>query len=247
VTNLPVVRGPLSRVTALALTQRIRDAIETTWNLLLEAYEREAHKALGYDTWAEYVKGEFDISRGQSYRLIDQARVTNALMEAAGVDPAKVSHARDTIKVSAREAVILKREIEPAKAEVAEAVAAGATPVDAVRQAITKRQVPKPPAECPTEAVEPATVEPTVLEARVIPAESYASSRGDIMTLVAHIEETDPRDAARFLTERELLLIRRWLDNVDQARAEAKPRLAAVRKEQAERNVTPRFKKGVSS
>lgn len=67
---------------ARALTDRIRDAVEATWALLLEAHEQRAWAALGYSTWAEYVGAEFDMGRQYSYRLLDQGRVIRAIEEA---------------------------------------------------------------------------------------------------------------------------------------------------------------------
>lgn len=60
---------------ARALTERIKDAAEAIWSLLLEAHERRAWSALGYARWEDYVRAEFDMARAHSYRLLDQARV----------------------------------------------------------------------------------------------------------------------------------------------------------------------------
>lgn len=67
---------------ARALTDRIRDSVEATWALLLEAHEQKAWAALGYATWAEYVSAEFNMSRRHSYRLLDHGRVVQAIEEA---------------------------------------------------------------------------------------------------------------------------------------------------------------------
>lgn len=49
------ILADMTRDEARALTDRIRDAVEATWALLLEAHEQRAWAALGYGTWAEYV------------------------------------------------------------------------------------------------------------------------------------------------------------------------------------------------
>lgn len=67
---------------ARRLTDRIRDSVEATWALLLEAHEQKAWAALGYATWAEYVSAEFNMSRRHSYRLLDHGRVVRAIEEA---------------------------------------------------------------------------------------------------------------------------------------------------------------------
>jgi len=205
--------GPLSRVTALALTQRIRRAGEELWALLLEAYERGAHTVLGYPTWQAYVDAEFDISRSQSYRLINQARVTRAIQEATADAP---------IRVSVRDAEVLKDDIEGAASEVAELVASGNTPVQAVRTAVERRRDPTPARYDDTAMTNEefdaawAKAEPTeVLTARPIPVESrLVLTRGDVLALVSHIEESEARDVAQLLTEREVKMIARWLDEI---------------------------------
>lgn len=83
-TNLAV--RELSRDQAVRLTQRIRDAAEETWALLMEAHEGRAWNAMGYGTWADYVGSEFGISRSRSYQLIDQAAVVRALEGAVSTD-----------------------------------------------------------------------------------------------------------------------------------------------------------------
>ena len=63
----------------------ILDQILEVDQLLLEAHDRGAWRVLGYGTWQEYMKKEFDLSRSRSYQLLDRARVRQALL-AAGVE-----------------------------------------------------------------------------------------------------------------------------------------------------------------
>jgi hypothetical protein len=62
----------------LILTAPQRRADEL-WHLLLHAYERGAHDALGYDSWGEYFEAEFGQSGRRGYQLIDANRVVRAI------------------------------------------------------------------------------------------------------------------------------------------------------------------------
>lgn len=48
---------------ARTLTDRIKVAVEGTWQMIREAYVSRAWAALGYDTWDAYCAAEFDTSR----------------------------------------------------------------------------------------------------------------------------------------------------------------------------------------
>ncbi len=82
----------LSADEARALTDRIKGTVTATWALLLEAYEREAWKALGHGTWESYVSAEFTISRSHAYRILDHGRVVRELVGPSG----SMSRIRDT-------------------------------------------------------------------------------------------------------------------------------------------------------
>lgn len=58
-----------------ALTERIGDAAEGLWTLLVEANASEAWEALGHPSWEAYVAGEFDVARSPAFRLLERARV----------------------------------------------------------------------------------------------------------------------------------------------------------------------------
>lgn len=75
----------MSKVAAQALTVRIRESATNFGELLLEAQDGEAWRALGYASWGAYVDGEFDFKRSRSYQLLTQAKVNKALA-AAGSD-----------------------------------------------------------------------------------------------------------------------------------------------------------------
>lgn len=69
------------------LTKQIKTSVEKTWRLIKNAHDWQAWAALGYATWEDYVRLEFDRGRQWSYRLLDQGRVILAIEEAAGVSP----------------------------------------------------------------------------------------------------------------------------------------------------------------
>src|SRR5687768_8036370 len=73
----------LSADEARALTDRIKDAADQLWTLLLEAHEGRAWEALGYTSWRDYAKSEFGIGQSHAYRLLDQGRVIRAVAAAA--------------------------------------------------------------------------------------------------------------------------------------------------------------------
>ena len=120
---------PLSVQGAKDLTEAIRAAVERVWDLLLRAHETRAWELLGYDTWDQYVRREFSISRSASYRLLTQGRVIRALSAAAGAE----------LDVTARRAELVRDDLpslgeemrqatagldEPERREVAEGIVA---------------------------------------------------------------------------------------------------------------------------
>lgn len=78
-------RGVMTRLEASRLTQRIKTAGRNLSRLVLRAHEGRAWIALGYDSWEQYARQEFGLSRSRSYELVDQARVIKALSSAAQV------------------------------------------------------------------------------------------------------------------------------------------------------------------
>lgn len=90
---------PLSENQARQLTDSIRNASEVLWMLIARAHSGKAWQALGYGTWGDYVKAEFDMSRSRSYQILDQARVIQAIEaavpEGTPVSPISEAVARD--------------------------------------------------------------------------------------------------------------------------------------------------------
>lgn len=80
--DIAIDKTPLSGEQAKQLTHSIRDASEVIWILIARAHAGKAWKVLGYDSWEDYVKSEFNMSRSRSYQLLDQAKVISAIEEA---------------------------------------------------------------------------------------------------------------------------------------------------------------------
>lgn len=122
--GLEIETTPLTLAQAESLTKSIRDAAEVIWVLIARAHKGQAWKALGYESWADYVKTEFDMSRSRSYQLLDQAKVIAAIKDATpeGTD----------INVTESAARELKYVIQEAVPEIKEKTA-GLEPEEAVR------------------------------------------------------------------------------------------------------------------
>jgi hypothetical protein len=73
---------PLSMDEARELTEHIRSAVDMVYVLIARAHAGRAWEALGYQTFADYVRDEFDISRSRAYQLLNQAKVVE-MIEAA--------------------------------------------------------------------------------------------------------------------------------------------------------------------
>ncbi len=122
--DLEIETASLTMQQAQELTKSIRDAAEVIWVLIARAHKGQAWKALGYDSWADYVKTEFDMSRSRSYQLLDQAKVIEAIKDAIP-EGTEIS----VTESSARE---LKYVIAEAVPEIREKTA-GLDPEEAVR------------------------------------------------------------------------------------------------------------------
>lgn len=93
----------MSEGKAREITDAIRAAASATYILLAQAHAGKAYKALGYDTWAEYVKEEFDISASRSYQLLDLSKAVQ-MIEA-------VTPEGTVVKLTEAQARDIKREL----------------------------------------------------------------------------------------------------------------------------------------
>jgi hypothetical protein len=129
---------------AQSISDRIRSTAGELCSLLADAHEGRAWEALGYESWREYVEGEFHLSQSHAYRLLNQDRVIRALQEAVedAVSPngEKFSDERQLSLLPAFVTEAAARDIGPVlenvTGEVRERVAAGEDPAEAVREAV---------------------------------------------------------------------------------------------------------------
>lgn len=200
--------SPLTRVQAQRLTDRIAKAVDGLWELLQEARDKNAWAKLGYASWEQYVKTEFGMSRGQSYRLLDQGRVIGELQEAAGL-----SRARDTPEVSARQAAAVKPVLEEVVEEVRSRTTGKpraerkAIVAEVVRETVaTPRQPPHTPAPAPQPVAPPS------------PAPPAPAVEGDPITeAVSLLIATPPKNAVH-LSPVKLGALAEWAQRVRQAK-----------------------------
>lgn len=171
----------LSPTEARALTNRIRESAEQLNSLLLEAYEREAWRALGYGSWREYAMEELSISQSRAYQLLDHARVAAALHEAAGGFSTDV----EITEAAARD---IKPVLELVTDDVRARVAQGEAPGEAVRAAVEERRDAKRPSPAP-----PATHRPSAspVDASDGPERAPDDDPGRAPDLVAELESAD--------------------------------------------------------
>lgn len=76
----------LTEAEARELTSAIQSTITATYILLERAHSGKAYKALGYDSWTEYISTEFDFSVQRSYQLLNLAKTAKAIEEVAPDD-----------------------------------------------------------------------------------------------------------------------------------------------------------------
>ena len=111
-----VTPADLTKAQARRLTDKIAEAAEHLWTLLLEAHDRKAWKALGYDSFSAYAQTEFGMSERNAFRLLDQGQVIRELERVAELPRASVT------SVSARAAEDVKADLPALAEKVTEAV-----------------------------------------------------------------------------------------------------------------------------
>lgn len=95
---------------AAQVTQAIRSNADQLWGLLLTAHEGRAWVPLGYGSWRDYATTEFGIGQSRAYQLLDAARVSLAIAQAASSTDVEISEAE-------------ARDLKPILAEVVEDIA----------------------------------------------------------------------------------------------------------------------------
>lgn len=120
--ELVVQDNQLSESKARELTDAIKSAATATWILIAQAHEGKAYLALGYSTWAEYIKTEFDLSTQRSYQLLDLSKAVKEI-ESVAPDGTKV-------KLTEAQARDIKRELPEITEKIKEQTA-GKSPEEA--------------------------------------------------------------------------------------------------------------------
>lgn len=124
---------PMTKAEAKRVTKAIQQTADDLWHLLRQAHEGHAWTVLGYGSWDEYVRSEFNMTRRNANLLVAQGEVIAAIEAALPVGSALPTPA----PVSARQAAELKREPDGV-AQVAAAVRLGAPPARAVQDVLSK-------------------------------------------------------------------------------------------------------------
>ena len=79
VTELNFTSPELTEADAREITERIKTTTNVLYLLVKRAHAGKAYKALGYATFADYVKAEFNFSKVYAYRLLNQANFIEAI------------------------------------------------------------------------------------------------------------------------------------------------------------------------
>lgn len=77
------ISQPLTETEARELTEHIRSVADALYVLIARAHAGRAWEPLGYNSFADYVRAEFDISKSRAYQLLDQAKVVAEITAAA--------------------------------------------------------------------------------------------------------------------------------------------------------------------
>jgi hypothetical protein len=77
---------------------------------LLGLYEGGAHAALGYDSWGDYYRDEFDGSRTHGYELLTAGRVSELISQSAIADSAPQIYGVSVLYPSRRAKSLLRPE-----------------------------------------------------------------------------------------------------------------------------------------
>lgn len=94
--SVVVTSGPIMMTAeeAKQATDRVKEGLENVRALLLDIYEREGWRALGYESFVAYAETEFSASKSQAYRLLDAARL-DAILSPIGETGLPEGHLRE--------------------------------------------------------------------------------------------------------------------------------------------------------
>jgi hypothetical protein len=96
--------GELSLTAARELTDRIKAATDDLYDMLWQAHQGQAWKALGYTSWSDYCENEFQMSTRHSYRLLNFVEIRNVIRDSdPGVTPSSEKQVRPLARLDHEE------------------------------------------------------------------------------------------------------------------------------------------------
>lgn len=147
-------------------TDAIKSKVEETAGLLLEMYERDGWKALGYKSWREYGEAEFSFSNSRIYQLKDHAQTLRRLENSTTVEkPNSTRQTRELAMVEPeRQAEVWKEAVETAPkdragkpkvtaAHVKAVVASVSPPAEKSAKTPSQVEAPPPPTKTPGDVI----------------------------------------------------------------------------------------------
>jgi hypothetical protein len=120
-------RPILNAEEARLLTAEIQRTSVRLWVLVVEAHDRSAHFALGYDSWEDYVRAELKMSPSRSYQILDLGHIMRELA-VAGYDVESLT------PPPARVVARIKDRLPEVRKVVKAAIKQGAQPDEALRE-----------------------------------------------------------------------------------------------------------------
>ncbi len=226
--------GDLNRDDASRLTAKIKGYAGRTFQLLAEAHDRKAWKALGFTSWAQYVAIEFDMSKSRAYQLVSQARIVAELAEIAEVSTdvdtsplVSEAAARDIAPVMGEVRSAIEAELaEHPEADEAERAEMVEKIVEEKRTEVTRRateraqsagggtpvpsDAPSPPA---TDDAPPSPAEPP--EIPIDPAVKARLRLSKAIDKVADLLDINPADIGSYLLAEDRTAHLRFLDDIE--------------------------------
>lgn len=137
-----ITNGRLTPTEARDLTIRIQQQSRALWLLVTEAHDRKAWAALGYDSWAAYVRVELGISQSRAYQLVDTGHVARAIQQV--LSDTKVSNTLEIVP-TAREAARAKNQLPALRRQFRTMITKeGLEPDVALKEAIRALPAPTP-------------------------------------------------------------------------------------------------------
>lgn len=96
----PEIISPMTTTEARRLVAEIKTGVASVGEKLLELYEREGWRVLGYPNWRECVMAELDFEKSHVYELLNFAKVTRNLSAIAESYPLPTSEAQTRVLAS---------------------------------------------------------------------------------------------------------------------------------------------------